>query len=179
MTDCEPILEVRPVVVPAQYFVFGPLFSAFISLFPGFFTFVISNMIIQGFDPVVRFGAFVYALSFSGSMFLFYLKMFKEPKRTNYRIFRDKIEYYEGFLNKHQRTAIFDQIIDVQLAEGLLQQTKGVGSVTMVTQQLVSAGEGQLSNRRVVIRNVPEPQKVYDLVRSLSVDNARSSEAGN
>ncbi len=37
-----PIRVIRPIVVPAQFFVWGPLISAFVALFPGFFTFVIS-----------------------------------------------------------------------------------------------------------------------------------------
>jgi uncharacterized membrane protein YdbT with pleckstrin-like domain len=174
MDDSGVIMEVRPLVVPAQYFVIGPLFSGFISIFPGFGTFVISNMIAGGFDPVVGYGIFAYILSFCVVMFLVYLKMFKEPERTSYRIYSDKIEYYEGFLSRHQRTAIFDQVIDVMMAEGLLQQTKGVGTITMVTQQLMSSGQGQLSNRQVQIRNVPDPQKVYDLIRSRSIDNSKS-----
>lgn len=40
-----PIREIKPVVVPAQFFVWGPAACGFISIFPGFFTFVISNMI--------------------------------------------------------------------------------------------------------------------------------------
>ena len=33
-----PVREIKPVVVPAQYFVWGPLTAGFISIFPGFFT---------------------------------------------------------------------------------------------------------------------------------------------
>ena len=174
MNDDKPIQEIQPVIVPAQYYIFGPLASAFISIFPGMFAFIISNMIARSFDPIIRFGLIFYVLSFVAAMFLLYLKCFVEPKKTAYRIFQNRLEYYEGFLNRQQRTAMFDQIIDVQLSEGLLQQTKGAGSITLITQQLVSSGEGKLSNRKIVMRNVPDPQEVYDLIRNLATSDEKN-----
>jgi len=71
---------------------------------------------------------------------------------------------------------VFDQVIDVQLSEGLLQQTKGAGSITLITQQLVSSGEGKLSNRSIVLKNVPKPQEVYDLIRDLAANDKKIRE---
>jgi hypothetical protein len=64
---------------------------------------------------------------------------------------------------------VFDQVIDVKLTEGVLQQTKGVGSVTLVTKQLVAGAQGNLTNRSFSMWNVPDPQEVYDLIRSLAL----------
>jgi len=89
MNNDQPIQEIQPVVVPAQYYVFGPLASAFISIFPGMFAFVISNMIASSFDPIIHFGLIVYVLSFVAAMSLLYLKCFKEPQKTAYRIFEN------------------------------------------------------------------------------------------
>ena len=168
MNQNQPIREVQPVVIPAQYFVFGPLASAFFALFPGFFTFAISNMIAQSFDPVIQYGLIVYVLAFLGFMWLMYLKCFIEPQKIVYRIYENKLEYSEGFLNRQQRTVVFDQVIDVQLNEGLLQQTRGAGSITLTTQQLISTGEGKVTNRSVVLSNIPNPQEIYDLLRDLA-----------
>ncbi len=166
----EPIREVQPVVVPMQYLVFAPLAAGFISLFPGGFAFVISNMIAQSFDPVIVYGLVAYGISFAIVMYLLYLKAFKEPGKTRYRIFENRLEYYEGFLNRQQRTVVFDQVIDVLLSEGIFQQGKSAGSITIITQQLVSSGQGKLSNRSAVLKNVPHPQEVYDLIRGLAID---------
>ena len=174
MNNDQPIQEIQPVVVPAQYYVFGPLISAFFSVFPGMFAFVISNMIARSFDPVIHVGLIVYIISFVVAMCLLYLKCFKEPEKTVYRIFESKLEYYEGFLNRQQRTVVFDQVIDVQLSEGLLQQSKGAGSITLTTQQLVSSGEGKLSNRSIVLKNIPKPQEVYDLLRRVAISDKKS-----
>ena len=167
----KPLRVVQPVVVPMQYFVFGPLAAGFVSIFPGMFAFIISNMIAQSFDPVVRYGLIVYVISFLVVMYLLYLKFFKEPGKTRYRIFKNKLEYYEGFLNRQQRTVVFDQVIDVLLAEGVFQQAKSAGSVTLITQQLVSSGDGRLSNRSVVLKNIPNPQEIYDLMRDLATND--------
>ena len=75
------IREIKPVYVPAQFLIWGILGSGFISIFPGFFTFVISNIIgaiasDHLFDgPVVIYGATAYVLSFLACMYLIHLKM--------------------------------------------------------------------------------------------------------
>ncbi len=175
MNKEHPIQEVKPVVVPAQYYVFGPLAAGFISIFPGWFAFIISNMFHSSFNPIFSIGLIVYFLSFVIAMFFLFLQFFKEPEKTTYRIFKNKVEYSEGFLNRHQRTVVFDQVIDVKLSEGVFQQAQNVGSIEIVTQQLVSSGEGKLSNRRIVLRNVPNPQEVYDLIRDLALPGVTRS----
>jgi uncharacterized membrane protein YdbT with pleckstrin-like domain len=102
-------------------------------------------------------------------MVLIGIKVFNEPSRTTYTIYPDRVEYCEGLWNRNRRTLVFDQVIDVELTEGVLQQTQGAGTVTLVTQQLVSLGEGNLSNRRIALSNVPQPKEVYDLIRSLAL----------
>jgi uncharacterized membrane protein YdbT with pleckstrin-like domain len=169
-----PIREIKPVVVPAQFFVFGPLIAGFLSIFPGVFTFIISQMIGDPFErmrqgPDPTYGLIVFGLSFVVCMWLAWLKCFKEPERTKYSIFPDRVEYDEGLLNRQRRTVIFDQVMDVELTEGVLQQSRQAGTVTLVTQQLVSGQDGRLSNRRIALSNVPEPREVYELVRSLAL----------
>src|SRR5262249_23618856 len=40
--ESTPIREIKPIVVPAQYFVWAPLIAGFISFVPAFLTFVFS-----------------------------------------------------------------------------------------------------------------------------------------
>ena len=168
--DERPIREIQPLPVPAQFLVLGPLVSTAAGLFLGFAGFVTSNLVLMSSgSPVLIYGVIVFVLAFSAAMVLCYLKTFIEPGRTIYRVYADRIEYEEGLLARHRRTLVFDQVIDVSVAEGLLQQTRAVGTITLVTQQLMSAGEGQLSNRHISLGNVPDPQGVYDLIRSLAI----------
>ncbi len=168
--------EVRPVVIPIQYLVLGVPVAGFISIFPGFFTFIISNMIWGisrglGFHgPIIVYGVVAYAIAFVLVMGLLYVKAFVEPKRTKYAIYRDRLEYDEGFANKHHRTLVFDQVIDIRRSEGVLQRTKNAGSIILTTQHLVPRGEGGLTNREITLTNIPEPQEVYELLRSLALE---------
>ena len=166
-----PVREIRPLVVPAQYFVQAPLLSGFVAFFPAMFVFVISQMISRSFRME---GAFsnalvVYVLAFLVLMVLLWFKYFQEPLRSTYTIFSNRVEFDEGLWNKQRRTVVFDQVIDVTLTEGVLQQTQGAGTITLVTQQLVSNSDGKLSNRTISLSNVPEPREVYELIRTLAL----------
>ena len=166
-----PVREIQPKVVPAQYFVQAPLISGFIAFFPTMFFFVISQMVSRSFRTEGAFSnaTLVYLLVFLAMMVLLWFKFFQEPLRTTYTIFTNRVEFDEGLWNKQRRTVVFDQVIDVTLTEGVLQQTQGVGTVTLVTQQLVSNSDGKLSNRTISLSNVPEPREVYELIRSLAL----------
>jgi hypothetical protein len=176
---------VRPVMVPAQVFLWGVLAPGLVALVVGL---VVTNIVDQDREFTRRWndgapadmrrdppgttpwgvlaGIAVFAVVAGAAA----VKLVIEPRYTEYRVLRDRVEYSEGFFNRSQRTVVFDQVIDVQLEEGVLQQTAGAGTVTLVTQQLVSAGrEGQLTNRSFALSNVPEPKQVYDLIRSLAL----------
>ena len=174
----EPAIRViRPVFVPAQFLVGGPLAAAFLAIFPGFFTFVISNMIAMRFEPMVGPGLVVYVLAFVATLALLGVRAIYGPGLTTYAIYPDRVEFEEGLLNRQRRTVLLDRILDVQLTEGVLQRTAGAGSIALVTQQLVSQGEGRLSNRTFLLSNVPDPVGVYELIRSLAL-GGRGIKAG-
>ncbi len=172
MTDV-PLREIQPKVVPAQYLLTAPFAAAFLSFFPAILsTGIVGVLSGMGGGPPEGVGIVVFCLSFVVVMGLLYVKHFWEPRETLYRVFSDRVEYNEGLWNRQYRTVIFDQVIDVELTEGVLQQTEGVGTVTLVTQQLVSMGEGRLSNRRISMTNIPDARGVYDLIRSLAIKRA-------
>jgi uncharacterized membrane protein YdbT with pleckstrin-like domain len=171
--ESTPIREIKPVIVPAQYFVWAPLIAGFISFVPAFLTFVFS---LVGRDWTgdrlaggLTSGLAVFAVCFLLFMILLGIKALLEPRRTSYTVFPDRIECDEGLWTRHRRTVVFDRVIEVELTEGLLQQTSGAGTVTLITQQLVLGSEGQLSNRQIALSNVPEPRQVYELIRTLAL----------
>lgn len=164
-----PIRTIRPVVVPAQFLLWGPIICGFGALFPGFFAFVISNIVSPSFQPRLGFGIATYLLFFVLFLVLFGMKTFSAPNRTIYAIYPDRIEMEEGLFNRSRRTVLLDRIIDVQLMEGLLQQGQGAGTIRLVTQQLVGQGQAGLTNQVFQLSNVPEPGEVYNLIRSLAL----------
>jgi uncharacterized membrane protein YdbT with pleckstrin-like domain len=165
----DAIRVIRPVVVPAQFFVFGPILAGFVAIFPGFFTFIVSNALAEQFDPVFGPALVAYGLAFAIVWALFGLRAYQQPSLTTYSIYPDRIEFTEGLLNRQRRTVFLDRIIDVQLTEGVFQRMVGAGTVRLVTQGLVSQGEGRLTNRTLFMWNIPDPGGVYELVRSLAV----------
>ena len=169
MQDAKPLYVYQQQVVPAQFVALAPLISGFISIFPAGFTFILSNMMFGGFDPIVWPAFLAYLISFGVVMYLCYLAFFKEPPKMTYRIFSDRLEFTDGFLNKQHRTVMFDNVIDLRLDEGVLQQTKNVGSITLTTQQMVSDSEGKLSNRTFTLRNISQPKEAYDQLCQLAL----------
>jgi uncharacterized membrane protein YdbT with pleckstrin-like domain len=175
----EPLREIRPVVVPAQYYLWGPLISFGVALFTGVFVGGLYTAWSDPFNPakessVFHPGIIVFFLVFSVAMVLIYLQVFFGPAKTRYTIFPDRVEYDEGLWTRHRRTLVFDQVIDVELTESVLQQTRAAGTVTLVTRQLVSGANNQLANQRVALRNVPEPKDVYELLRSLALKKTKA-----
>lgn len=167
--DSDAIRVIRPVVVPAQFFVFGPILAGFLAIFPGFFTFVVSNMLAGQFQPFLGPALVAYAFAFVMILALLGLRAYYQPGLTSYSIYPNRIEFEEGLLNRQRRTVLLDRIIDVQLTEGVLQRTAGAGTVRLMTQGLVSQGAERLTNRTLFMWNVPDPGGVYELVRSLAV----------
>lgn len=177
--ESKPLREFKPVVVPVQYYLFGPIMAGFMSIFPGFFVFVISNILggifgdLRG-GPIVIFGVMAYLASFVICMGLLWVKAFQEPTRTTYRLFADRIEYTEGLWNRSERTLVFDKVIDVTLSESVLQQPHHAGTISLVTQQLVSAGEGKIGNRTIQLRNVSPAKEIYDLIRCRALKESQT-----
>jgi hypothetical protein len=162
-----PLQIIRPVVVPAQFFVFG-------LLYPGL---VVAPLLLLlwlnwGSGPSVL-GVLAAIMGLLTAVLAVFsvaaaaVRFLIEPRYAEYKVFSDRVEYQGGFFIRRLRTVTFDQEMDVRLEEGLLQRAKRVGTVKLVTSELVSGQDGQLTKNRFAMWNVPEPQQVYDLIRSL------------
>jgi hypothetical protein len=55
-----PLRTIQPVVVPAQLYTCGTLFSGFVALFPAFFAGIITMAITDRSGPSLAFGLLVY-----------------------------------------------------------------------------------------------------------------------
>jgi uncharacterized membrane protein YdbT with pleckstrin-like domain len=170
-----PIRTVQPVVVPGQLYTWGTLVSGFLALFPAFFAGIITMGITNNPGPSLAFGLLVYLAVLVAIMALIGWMVYSGPGMTTYRIYRDRIEVEEGLVNRRERTVLIGGIIGVQLTESVLQRPHGAGTVTLVIQSLVSQGEGHLAHQSIRLSNVPEPRGLYDLIRSLALDQRRDS----
>jgi hypothetical protein len=184
--DEKPIREIQPVVVPAQFYVWGPLLSGLVALLPGLLVgvSVLSfSEIPNAEDPLLpgvyqwgltwAAGGAAFALTFVAVLILFGIHEFYGPGRTSYRIFPDRIEYCEGVWVRSRGTLRLDRVSDVELTEGLLQQTRGAGTVSLFT------GHGEERKLLRHLGNVPRPKEVYDLLRSLAAQQGGPRQPGS
>jgi membrane protein YdbS with pleckstrin-like domain len=176
MGDDKPLRAFRPVVMPLHFVVWAPLLAALFAIFPGVFVFIMSNVVKvalgQSSNLVVSFGLIAYLVAFVAAMGVLFVMMIIEPGKVVYAVYPDRLDYAEGMLNWERRTVFFSQVTDVRLSQGLLQRAKGVGTVTVATQQQTDAGDGRAAGRFVQLRNVPEPGAVYELLTSLTPNSA-------
>jgi uncharacterized protein YbaR (Trm112 family) len=131
-SESEPIRVVRPVVVPAQFFVCGPIVAACLALLPGFIAFVISNVPARTFQPIFGPCLVAFGLAFAIILGWIVLRVFYEPGLTSYAIYADRIEFEEGLWSHRRRMVLLDKIIEVRLAESLLQRMAAAGTISLV-----------------------------------------------
>ncbi len=185
----QPIREIKPVIVPAQFFVAGPIRAGLLALGAAMLVGLIvalatlsvginGDLTVRSWGLVFTFGGATYALAFTAGMVLIGLWVFKEPGQTTYTIFPDHVECCEGLWVRSRRTLPFDQVIGAELTEGTLQRTRGAGTVILVTrgtggkadqQEPATGGES-----RVVLGNVPHARDVYALIRWLVLNTSRA-----
>jgi hypothetical protein len=157
------------VVVPAQFFVCGPIVAACLALPPGFIAFVISNLLARTFQPIFGPCLVAFGLAFAIILGWIALGVFYEPGLTSYAIYADRIESEEGLLNHRRRMVRLDNTMEVRLIESVLQRTAGAGTISLVPQQPAGEGEETSSSRAFRLINVPDPGGVYELIRSLAI----------
>ncbi len=188
--DDQPIQEVKSVVIPAQFFVWGPLVSGVIALIPGFVVHTVvllTTEIPHSDEPYMMpstyqwglalgSGLAAFGLIFVVSMVLIGISDFMGPGRTTYTIFPDRVECCEGVWVKSRRNVAFDRVTSVEATEGILQQTRGAGTVTIVARDARSLEDQQASasgnEKYFKLVNIPNPKAVYDLIRTLALQRS-------
>jgi hypothetical protein len=181
--DEKPLREIQPVVIPAAYYFWGPFLSGLLALPLGL---VVGLAVLflsetpNPEDPLLSVyqwglslgsGAAVAVFTFVVTIVLIGINDFYGPGRTSYRLFPDRIEYCEGLWVRSQGTLRLDQVTDAELVEGLLQRTRGAGTIRLFT----ARGKEKQFLRELV--NIPRPQEVYDLLRSLAANKVRTDQA--
>jgi membrane protein YdbS with pleckstrin-like domain len=110
-------------------------------------------------------------LTFSVSMVLMGISAFKGPGRTTYTIYPDRIECCEGVWVRTRRHVALDRVQSVEAAEGILQQTRGAGTVIVIAREEGSSEDQEVptswNTKRIEFVNVAHPKEVYELIRTL------------
>lgn len=157
--------------------VLKPRFLGWMSVFPvainsviggvgmlafGFF----ANRITNGGIPIpikIAFGLafilFVFAIPFVA-----YVLKKNTYSQTEYRLFDDRLEYAEGFLNVENKSIGFDNIQEISMTRGIIQKKYGLGTIILKT-----AGQGP--NAGVYVRDIENPEDIYETLKQILSHN--------
>ncbi len=122
--------------------------------------------------PFIIFGA----LAFLGVPVVAYFGKQLNYSRTEYRFFADRLEFEEGFFSINKKVINFRNVKEVTLRKGLLQRIYGLGTIYLATlatgstprsNPFVALGFGNVSASGINVRDVRDPDEIYEKVRLL------------
>jgi len=108
---------------------------------------------------------FFGCLFFFGIPILAYVAKKRTYSKTEYRLFRDRVEYAEGFWTVENKTTKYKSIIETHLRKGIIQRRYNLGTIYLATPATGMQQGTRTSGIR--IRDIEEPEKVYEMVRDL------------
>lgn len=151
----EPILELHPTVSAAIIQLI--LFLTGLGLFVWWPLFAFAKWRLKG-DPV-ELDIIMFAMVFVIIMAIVIVGM--NLNATRYLFYKNKAEFYEGFLNTIQKTVQYDRVTDCVLTKSVLDRIFGTGSIRLIT-----AGHGD-SSSGIWIAYIKNPDEVYQKVQAL------------
>lgn len=179
MVTVEPLKEIKPVVIPLRFFIFGvpvALLHALMvccALTAFCFLFVLAFGFVEGNDFMKEGWWLVGIIPISPVfLYLIYHEIFTEPLKTTYLIYEDRLEYTEGGEGVRQGMILFKQVVDVQVSISLFQRGCDAGTITLKSAQPFAEGEGVINDTIYKMVNVPQPQEVFELLHKWTVKGA-------
>lgn len=155
-------LVLRPVFLPVPTLLAILALAAFVSTWAGGFLGVVGFMLIAALKLSIP--PYVPFVLGSGLIFLIFTSVAfplrkKSYRKIEYRFFPDRVEYTSGLWTINKETLPYSKVADVTMVSGPFQKPRGLGTITLKT----IGGSGA----SVSIRNIAEPDHVYDLVREM------------
>lgn len=167
-SDDKPLLVLRPrflgwvvalSVLPLQLF-FTVWGAGFFGGFAGVAVKAL-GLDIPVWAPALAFGL----LFFFGIPIVVYTAKKRTYAQTEYRFFRDRLEYAEGFWTAENKTIKYDKITETSLRRGIIQRKEGVGTIFLATPATGFQQGRSMSGIR--IRDVENPEQVYGQIEQL------------
>ncbi|MFX0149612.1 MAG: PH domain-containing protein [Candidatus Hodarchaeota archaeon] len=85
-----------------------------------------------------------------------------------YRIFPNRIEYFEGLFTVEQKTVRFVDVTEIYLRKGVLQKRFNLGSIFLMTKGLMIpmiGARGGLGG--MILRDIENPDAIYQQIKQL------------
>lgn len=146
-------------VLPIQIFmtIWGALFLG------GFSMFAVNGLGL----PLPQWVPFVFfaALFFFGVPLVVYNAKNRTYAKTEYRFYRDRLEYAEGFWTAENKTIGFSNVTETALRRGVVQRRYGLGTVFLATP--ATGFQHGKAHSGIRICDIEEPEKVYAAIQEL------------
>ena len=99
-------------------------------------------------------------------LFIFIFFRIMSLRNTQYIFFKDRLEYYEGFLNQEKRTLPYTKVTDCILNKSVYERMFKVGTILLLTAGQAGVGKYAVSGgaRLTALDN---PDQLYDQLMGL------------
>jgi membrane protein YdbS with pleckstrin-like domain len=104
--------------------------------------------------------SFFFVLFFIILIVSYFLKK-ASLKRTEYRFYSNRVEYFEGFLVKNRKTVNYDRVSNIGQVKGVIEGLFGLGTIFIDT-----AGSSP-KGHEVAISYLENPDQVYDWISKM------------
>ena len=87
-----------------------------------------------------------------------------------YRIFPNRIEYFEGFFTVEQKTIKFADVTEIYLRKGMLQKRKNLGSIFLMSKGMMVPMLGMMKGGlpgAMILRDIEDPDAIYQQLKQL------------
>ncbi len=92
---------------------------------------------------------------FSVIMFIVFLFKRASLRRTEYKFYSNKVEYYEGFLVKNRKTINYDRITNIGQRKGIIEGLFGLGTV------FIDTAGSSAKGHELSMRYLENPDQTY------------------
>jgi uncharacterized membrane protein YdbT with pleckstrin-like domain len=153
----------------------------FLTVFSTFFFGLITTAILTegDFEPadiVMGPGMLFGALAFFGVPLAICLGKKLNYARTEYRFYKDHLEFDEGFLAIRKKEIRYADVKEITLRRGVLQRPYGLGTIYLATMATGSSSDsqpfsaisiGSVSASGVSVRDIRDPEAAYENIRRI------------
>ena len=175
MKSEHPLVIIKPKFLIFVTLIISIPLAVFLGLFGGIVVLIVS-LIASGqstvggtVDPAATMMFVVGAIGF----FILGMIIYIFYKRTalnhiEYRIFPNRIEYFEGLFTVEQKTVKFVDISEIYLRKGVLQKRYNLGSIFLMSKGLnipMLIKRGSLGG--MILQDIENPDEIYQQIRQL------------
>ena len=164
----KPLLTLRPVFVPWVTILSVLPIQLFLTVWGAGFGGGFSMFAVKTLDlPLPTWATFVFfgCLFFFGVPFVAYTAKKRTYAKTEYRFYKNRFEYAEGFWTLENKTIKYNKVTETSMRRGIIQRKYGLGTIFLATPATGFQQGRAMSGIRIAdIENVEE---VYAAVQKL------------